>query len=689
MNNKTIVSFKWRKILAVITAFVFVFYWGGGEAFAASSYISGFDAAGDTSRTDSASLGADDDVTVYVDYDNGGAGQFIVVDQNQGNPVTVITSDAQTTTLGSTNTNISNNASVGGTLSVTGSSTTHGINNSGNGISNAGAVSGVSTLSTSGAATLNSASVTNNETVGGTLGVTGNTSLSTLSTSGAATLNSASITNNETVGGTLGVTGATTLGSTLGVTGATTLNDTLDVKGASTLESTLDVTGATALGDTLDVTGATTLNDTLDVKGAATLEDTLDVAGNMTASGAVNTIGTTGSANTVQGATNVIDASDSNLVRSVNSNTFQSDVNMMGNAATYASSTEAVLVDGGSGVSIKGANFSVNTDSSVATVNTIGSTNASTTVREYAGNSTVQLSQNNVLVGVNSASAGRFTANATTAAVTAGAVNTESGLSNGLTAYNSAQSASASTLDNGSVSSKAITAGASYVNRMQGDTLVDGDATINGNLLVSADGSVLQTVSGGTSNLAEGGATSSSLSIANKGEAVKHSVFNSNGEIVMTSAAASGASTSLTLTNGAGVNNGIAISEDRTVISGGTSNATLLTLNDRAATFSRYGNAVKVTGVADGVGDNDAVNVHQLKQAFSGVASVAALSAIPEPAPEKTMSVGMGVGHFRGESAMAVGLKGRVLDNLTVSAGMGYGSTDSAITSNAGLAFSW
>jgi len=670
-------------------------------------------------------LGADDDVTVYVDYDNGGAGQFIVVDQNQGNPVTVITSDAQTTTLGSTNTNISNNASVGGTLSVTGSSTTHGINNSGNGISNAGAVSGVSTLSTSGAATLNSASVTNNETVGGTLGVTGNTSLSTLSTSGAATLNSASITNNETVGGTLGVTGATTLGSTLGVTGATTLNDTLDVKGsstlestldvtgatalndtldvagattlndtldvkgASTLESTLDVTGATALGDTLDVTGATTLNDTLDVKGAATLEDTLDVAGNMTASGAVNTIGTTGSANTVQGATNVIDASDSNLVRSVNSNTFQSDVNMMGNAATYASSTEAVLVDGGSGVSIKGANFSVNTDSSVATVNTIGSTNASTTVREYAGNSTVQLSQNNVLVGVNSASAGRFTANATTAAVTAGAVNTESGLSNGLTAYNSAQSASASTLDNGSVSSKAITAGASYVNRMQGDTLVDGDATINGNLLVSADGSVLQTVSGGTSNLAEGGATSSSLSIANKGEAVKHSVFNSNGEIVMTSAAASGASTSLTLTNGAGVNNGIAISEDRTVISGGTSNATLLTLNDRAATFSRYGNAVKVTGVADGVGDNDAVNVHQLKQAFSGVASVAALSAIPEPAPEKTMSVGMGVGHFRGESAMAVGLKGRVLDNLTVSAGMGYGSTDSAITSNAGLAFSW
>ncbi len=42
----------------------------------------------------------------------------------------------------------------------------------------------LSTLSTSGAATLNSVGVTNDAAVGGTLGVTGNTMLSTLSTSG-------------------------------------------------------------------------------------------------------------------------------------------------------------------------------------------------------------------------------------------------------------------------------------------------------------------------------------------------------------------------------------------------------------------------------------------------------------------------------------------------------------------------
>jgi hypothetical protein len=52
-----------------------------------------------------------------------------------------------------------------------------------------------------------------NATIGGTLGVTGNSSLSTLGTSGLATLSSLSVTNNAIVGGTLGVTGASTLGS--------------------------------------------------------------------------------------------------------------------------------------------------------------------------------------------------------------------------------------------------------------------------------------------------------------------------------------------------------------------------------------------------------------------------------------------------------------------------------------------
>ena len=76
---------------------------------------------------------------------------------------------------------------VGGTLGVTGNTTLKG------------------TLS-SGAATLASVAVTNGATVGGTLGVTGNTTLKGTLSSGAATLDAA-VTNGATVGGTLGVTG--------------------------------------------------------------------------------------------------------------------------------------------------------------------------------------------------------------------------------------------------------------------------------------------------------------------------------------------------------------------------------------------------------------------------------------------------------------------------------------------------
>jgi hypothetical protein len=126
----------------------------------------------------------------------------------------------------------SSNATVGGTLGVTGVTTLTGLLNANGGI----------------------AVDTNNFTVDGTTGAVD--TASTLNADGAVTF-----------GSTLGVTGATTLSSTLGVTGATTLSDTLGVTGAATLSSTLGVTGATTLSSTLAVTGTSTFTGTITANG--------------------------------------------------------------------------------------------------------------------------------------------------------------------------------------------------------------------------------------------------------------------------------------------------------------------------------------------------------------------------------------------------------------------------------------
>jgi len=160
---------------------------------------------------------------------------------------------------------------------------------------------GVTTITSSGLATLDSASVTNNAAVGGnlavtgtsaltgnttvtgTLGVTGATSVTTIGSSGLATLNSLSVTTDAAV------TGNTTLTGTLGVTGATSVT-TITSSGLATFDSAT-VTGATSVStitssglatlDSATVTGATNVS-TITATGLATL-DTAAVTNNLDA----------------------------------------------------------------------------------------------------------------------------------------------------------------------------------------------------------------------------------------------------------------------------------------------------------------------------------------------------------------------------------------------------------------------
>ena len=68
--------------------------------------------------------------------------------------------------------------------------------------------------------------------------------------------------------------------------------------------------------------------------------------------------------------------------------------------------------------------------------------------------------------------------------------------------------------------------------------------------------------------------------------------------------------------------------------------------------------------------------------------SAAAMAGIPQVEPGKTFSMGAGFGNFNGQSAIAVGVSGRVSDRVIVKGGIA-GSSGGKATSSAGVGYSW
>lgn len=234
-------------------------------------------------------------------------------------------------------------------------------------------------------------------------------------------------------------------------------------------------------------------------------------------------------------------------------------------------------------------------------------------------------------------------------------------------------------LVNGNATSQAVVNGTTYVNRINGNTLIDGNLNINGSLNYSSNASATTTVSGTN--------TTGSMSVVNAGQT--GAVVDGNGKI--TTGTTAQATAALTVTNTLGNTHGIVVQETQTTISGGN-RSTSLTLNDNGARFSnsQNGEAVTVTGVADGQQAFDAVNYRQLRSVAAGVAGVSAMANIPLVDQNKTFAVGVGLGGFQGQASVALGGSYRFAQNAVLKASVATTNAESKSTVyGIGAGFSW
>lgn len=144
---------------------------------------------------------------------------------------------------------------------------------------------------------------------------------------------------------------------------------------------------------------------------------------------------------------------------------------------------------------------------------------------------------------------------------------------------------------------------------------------------------------------------------------------------------------SMTVTNSLGNTHGLVVGESSTTLSGGT-RSTNLTLNDNGATFSNAatGAPTRVTGVANGAGDFDAVNVRQFSSAVAGATATA---NIPGVDTNKTASVGVGMGSYMNSQALAFGGSYRFSDKGVLRASLATGLNTGGSKTSFGIGAGW
>ncbi|MEI6874249.1 MAG: YadA-like family protein, partial [Spirochaetota bacterium] len=402
---------------------------------------------------------------------------------------------------------------------------------------------------------------------------------------------------------------------------------------------------------------------------------------------------------------NSLTASAANTLTAGTSNTITGGT---GNTVTATTGNNAIAATaGGNSLTASAANtLTAGTSNTITggTGNTVTATTGNNAIAATAGSNSLSANaanQSNSISAIGTSGVNNLTANATTGAnnieaktnnvgfATAGSnnnignanssVNVMQGLSTTISSYNGGVKT-----NNSIVVSETKTADVG-ANHVEFGTLVTGGMYVEGSLGVNGDvyslnpaGNVALTVANNGMSIS---GTSNSVSLTSDSNA---STADAHTQLDLQPGSAT-----LLVNTDSGVAHGVAINQTQTVLSGGT-HSTSVTLDDDGAKFRNdtTGSAVRVSGVADGANDFDAVNFRQMRTAYSGVASVAALAAIPNPAPGKTFSMGIGYGNFQGESAVAAGIKASIPDrNISMVAGMGWSREKYTVSLGLGVSF--
>lgn len=242
------------------------------------------------------------------------------------------------------------------------------------------------------------------------------------------------------------------------------------------------------------------------------------------------------------------------------------------------------------------------------------------------------------------------------------------------------------TLSSATISGVTFTGNMTIGNLTATDTKINGPFDVTGQTTTNGivnTGNVASTTLNTTGDVNVGG-TLTTHGIANTGP-----LSSTDGNASLSVA---NGGTSLGVTNAGGNLNGVTSNTGETRIAGGDNGQSTVTVNNTGVHMANNGAPARVTGVANGVNGNDAVNMNQLnglsRKAYSGIAQVGAMASIPEPKSGNCYSVGMGVGTYGGQGAVAVGGKAYLNDNISLGAGFGISSgSPSAVA--AGASFSW